>query len=94
MLFPHELENLIRNFGLDKRDFGVLRHSWGRMLGSAYGCTQPNGLRRVIIANSPADVSDWEEAAMHLVKNSQKIFNESSSSKPTTLTATAQKCKK
>lgn len=79
-LFIDELDNLVQTLSLHERGFDLIGHSWGGMLGSAYACTQPPGLRRVIIANSPADVGDWEKAARHLLKqlpeDVQKVIEE------------------
>ena len=66
-LFIDELNNLVDELGLRQRGFDILGHSWGGMLGSAYACSQPAGLRRVIITDAPADVRLWEEAARELV---------------------------
>ena len=66
-LFIDELNNLVDNLGLRERGFDILGHSWGGMLGSVYACSQPVGLRRVIISNAPAAVYLWEEAAKELV---------------------------
>ncbi|KAF2235584.1 proline-specific peptidase [Viridothelium virens] len=66
-LFSDELNNLIDHLDLRKRGFDLLGHSWGGMLCSAYACSQPTGLRRVIITDAPADVGLWEEAAKGLV---------------------------
>ncbi|KAL9067736.1 MAG: hypothetical protein Q9157_006709 [Trypethelium eluteriae] len=66
-LFSDELNNLIDHLDLRKRGFDLLGHSWGGMLGSAYACSQPTGLRRVIITDAPADLGLWEEAAKGLV---------------------------
>lgn len=67
-LFRDKLDNLVDALGLHQRGFDILGHSWGGMFGSAYATTQPLGLRRMIITNSPAEASLWEEAARSLVK--------------------------
>ena len=59
-LFRHELDNLIDHLGLRKGEgFDVLGHSWGGMLGSYYATLRPRGLRRLVIANSPASMELW-----------------------------------
>ena len=61
-LFRDELDNLIDGLGLRDTGFDILGQSWGGMLGSAYASYRPRGLRRLVIANSPADMGLWVEA--------------------------------
>ena len=58
-LFRRELDNLVDHLGLRSKGFDLLGHSWGGMLGSSYATFQPDGLRRLVIANSPASMMLW-----------------------------------
>ncbi|KJA23800.1 hypothetical protein HYPSUDRAFT_137293 [Hypholoma sublateritium FD-334 SS-4] len=56
-LFMDELDNLTKALGIDD-DFGLFGQSWGGMLAAHYAASRtPKGLRRLIIANSPASVA-------------------------------------
>ena len=67
-LFRKELDQVVDALGLRTGGFHVLGHSWGGMLGVAYAATQPVGLRRLIISNSPASMELWIEACSRLRK--------------------------
>jgi len=55
-LFMDELDNLLKHLGI-YGNFDLLGHSWGGMLAGHYAAARtPKGLRRLIIANSPASV--------------------------------------
>ncbi|KAL8993436.1 MAG: hypothetical protein Q9169_006353 [Polycauliona sp. 2 TL-2023] len=64
-LFLSELDNLLEFLGI-KNDYDILGHSWGGMLGALHAIGQPAGLKRLIIANSPADMGSWAAAADRL----------------------------
>lgn len=67
-LFMDELENLLEKLGIAD-DFDLLGQSWGGMLGAQFAADrQPKGLKHLIIANSPASMVLWEEAAAKLLK--------------------------
>lgn len=53
-LFIGELENLIAHINLTEYD--ILGSSWGGMMSSRFASRRPKGLRRFVIANSPADM--------------------------------------
>ncbi|KAI0202838.1 proline-specific peptidase [Astrocystis sublimbata] len=55
-LFTQELDNLVDHLKLRKDGFFVLGQSWGGMLGAIYATRHPEGLRKLIIASSPASV--------------------------------------
>ena len=59
-LFRDELTNLL-SF-LDVKSYDLLGHSWGGMLGAAFATYRPEGLRRLVISNSPASMELWIEA--------------------------------
>ena len=59
-LFRRELDNLIDHLDLRKGNgFDILGQSWGGCLGSSYAAERPEGLRRLVIANSPASMDLW-----------------------------------
>ena len=61
-LFMDELHNLLNHLGIHGQ-YDVLGHSWGGMLGARFATTHPKGLRRLVIADSPASMKLWVEAA-------------------------------
>lgn len=63
-LFLAELNNLVAHLGI--RDYALLGQSWGGMLGAEHAVRQPAGLKALIIANSPASMDLWCEAAHEL----------------------------
>ncbi|MGY2252359.1 proline iminopeptidase-family hydrolase [Pseudomonas reactans] len=63
-LFLAELNNLIAHLGI--RDYTLLGQSWGGILGAEHAVRQPAGLKALIIANSPASMALWSEAANEL----------------------------
>lgn len=63
-LFLAELDNLIEH--LEISDYALLGQSWGGMLGAEHAVRQPVGLKALIIANSPASMALWSEAADEL----------------------------
>lgn len=52
-IFFEQLRQLLSHLGIQKH-YDILGHSWGGMLGSAFASTRPDGLRRLILANSAA----------------------------------------
>ncbi|MCJ1482873.1 hypothetical protein MMC06_003039 [Schaereria dolodes] len=64
-LFSAELENLVAHLGI-QGNYDILGHSWGGMLGASYAITQPKGLRKLVISDSPASMALWMEAAQKL----------------------------
>jgi proline-specific peptidase len=52
-IFFEQLRQLLNHLGIEKR-YDILGSSWGGMLGSAFASTQPDGLRKLILANSAA----------------------------------------
>lgn len=65
-LFHHELDNLIDHFGLRDSGFDILGQSWGGMMGSSYAALRPKGLRRLVLANAPADIKLWKHGLENL----------------------------
>jgi len=55
-MFVQELDNLVNYFGLHNTGFDVYGQSWGGMLAARYASLQPKGLRKLVIANSPASI--------------------------------------
>jgi len=66
-LFCDELDNLVRHLGIQD-DFDILGHSWGGMLGARYAISQPKGLNKLIISDSPASMELFVQAANKLRK--------------------------
>jgi proline-specific peptidase len=59
-LYIAELENLLSLLGINN-GFDLLGHSWGGMLAQEFVVKrQPSGLRRLILADTPADMDQYE----------------------------------
>ncbi|KAF7348080.1 Proline iminopeptidase [Mycena sanguinolenta] len=56
-LFLDELANLLVHLGI--KEYDLLGHSWGGMLGARYAATQPAGLKHLVVASSPASMELW-----------------------------------
>ena len=63
-LFVEEIGAVRQALGLEK--LHILGQSWGGMLGMEYALTQPQGLESLIIANSPASMTQWVSEANRL----------------------------
>ncbi len=63
-LFVEEVGAVRRALGLDR--LHILGQSWGGMLGMEYALTQPAGLESLIVANSPASMTQWVSEANRL----------------------------
>ena len=61
-LFLDELDNLLSHLGIAD-SYDLLGQSWGGMLAAEHAVRRPAGLRRLVIANSPASMSDWRTEA-------------------------------
>ncbi|KAF9267098.1 proline-specific peptidase [Marasmius fiardii PR-910] len=64
-LFLRELDNVLSHLGI-KDDYDLLGHSWGGMLAACHAVRQPSGLKRLIIASSPASMELWVTAQNEL----------------------------
>ena len=64
-LFVKQLESLVSHFGLE--EYVVLGHSWGGMLASEFAVTKPNGLKRLVLSNSPPSAQLWGKSQVELV---------------------------
>ena len=64
-LFLGELDSLLTHLGIADR-YDLIGQSWGGMLAAEHAVLQPKGLRRLIIANSPASLVTWVEEANRL----------------------------
>ncbi|KAL8895805.1 MAG: hypothetical protein Q9207_007998, partial [Kuettlingeria erythrocarpa] len=64
-LFLSELDNLLTHLNIQE-NYNIIGQSWGGMLGACHAIRQPSGLKKLIIANSPADMGGWLEAANRL----------------------------
>lgn len=63
-LFIAELENLVAALKIES--FDLLGQSWGGMLAANYAVSQPKRLRKLVIADSPADMTTWLTVANQL----------------------------
>lgn len=61
-LFLDELDNLLDSLGIAD-DYHLLGQSWGGMLGAEHAIRQPEGLRSVVLSNSPASMALWASEA-------------------------------
>lgn len=63
--FKKELHNLIDHLGI-RSGYCLLGQSWGGMLGAEFSVDQPEGLKALVIANSPAAMHTWISEANRL----------------------------
>ena len=63
-LFVEEVGVLRQALGLER--VHILGQSWGCMLGMEYALTQPSGLASLVVADSPASMSQWVSGANRL----------------------------
>ncbi len=61
-LFLDELDNLLERLGVAE-GYHLLGQSWGGMLAAEHAVRRPEGLRSLVISNSPASMALWGEAA-------------------------------
>ncbi|HVA52875.1 MAG TPA: proline iminopeptidase-family hydrolase [Acidimicrobiales bacterium] len=61
-LFLDELDNLLDELGIAD-DYHLLGQSWGGMLGAEHAIRQPEGLRTIVLSNSPASMALWSSEA-------------------------------
>lgn len=66
-LFMAELDNVKAYLGIE--EFDLLGSSWGGMLAGQYAITQPKGIRKLVVSNSPSNMKVWVEAAGRLRKD-------------------------
>ena len=64
-LFKDELVDLTRHLGIAER-YAVVGQSWGGMLGMEHALDHPEGLRALVVADSPASIPLWVEEANRL----------------------------
>lgn len=64
-LFLEELDALLAHLGIKDR-YAFLGQSWGGMLGAEHAVLQPEGLKALIVANSPANMDTWVAEANRL----------------------------
>jgi proline-specific peptidase len=77
-LFLSELDNLLSFLQINQYD--LLGQSWGGMLAACHAIRLPKGLRRLVIADSPASMELWVQACdklrQGLPENVQKTLLE------------------
>ncbi|KAI0749647.1 proline-specific peptidase [Daedaleopsis nitida] len=67
-LFLDELVSLLEHFG-NQDAFHLVGHSWGGMMGAEFVLRRhPPGLRRLVIANSPASIALWRQSFAELLQ--------------------------
>ncbi|KAI0976247.1 proline iminopeptidase [Xylaria arbuscula] len=66
-LFLKELENLVTYLNLHELGFYIIGQSWGGMLGAAYASSQPEGLRKLILAGAPASIPLYAAGCRYLL---------------------------
>ncbi len=64
-LFLEELDALLKHLGIQDR-YALLGQSWGGMLSAEHAVLQPEGLKALVIANSPASMHTWVAEANRL----------------------------
>jgi L-proline amide hydrolase len=64
-LFLDELDSLVDTLGIANR-YHILGQSWGGMLAAEHATLRPNGLRGLVICDSPASIELWVSAAARL----------------------------
>lgn len=64
-LFLEELDTLLSHLGIASR-YAFLGQSWGGMLGAEHAVRRPEGLKALVIANSPANMHTWVAEANRL----------------------------
>ncbi|TXR49767.1 alpha/beta fold hydrolase [Phyllobacterium endophyticum] len=64
-LFLEELDALLHHLGIHHR-YALLGQSWGGMLSAEHAVRQPDGLKALVIANSPASMHTWVSEANRL----------------------------
>lgn len=73
-LFMDELENLLQKLGIAE-DFDLLGNSWGGMLAGHYAASRtPKGLKRLVLANSPASIELFEAGTNALLNQFPEPF--------------------
>ncbi|WP_319530155.1 proline iminopeptidase-family hydrolase [uncultured Cohaesibacter sp.] len=63
--FLGELDALLKHLGIQDR-YAYLGQSWGGMLGSEHAVRQPEGLKALVLANSPCNMQIWLKGAADL----------------------------
>jgi L-proline amide hydrolase len=66
-LFMEELVLLTKHLGIAD-DYAIVGQSWGGMLGMQFAITQPQGLKALVVADSPASMEVWVSEANKLRK--------------------------
>ena len=64
-LFLAEFDNLLGHLGIAQR-YHLLGQSWGGMLAAEHAVRRPKGLKALVIADSPASMELWLQAANEL----------------------------
>jgi L-proline amide hydrolase len=77
-IFFEQLRQLLSHLDIQKQ-YDILGSSWGGMLGSAFASTRPDGLRRLILANSAASkhhsIANRKKYRQQLPKEMQDVLD-------------------
>lgn len=73
-LFADELANLIDRLGIGS--YHILGQSWGGMLGICFAGRQPEGLKSLILADSPVSVPEWNAESRRLAEELPTPYRE------------------
>ncbi|KAJ7334827.1 proline iminopeptidase [Mycena albidolilacea] len=69
-LFVDELENRVKFFGLEKRGYYLLGHSWGEILAAEFEVRRhPSHLKGIVLSDLLADMSLWGKSNTDLTSN-------------------------
>ncbi len=74
-LFLEELDALLSHLGIASR-YAFLGQSWGGMLGAEHAVRQPEGLKALVIANSPANMHTWVAEANRLRRDLPQVVQD------------------
>jgi proline-specific peptidase len=67
-LFIHELNTVLSHFSLQKTGYYLLGQSWGGMLAGDFASSNPPGLKKLILADSPASSPLMEQGMQEMIK--------------------------
>ncbi len=72
--FVKELGEIVESLGL--KQYHLLGQSWGAAVVASFALTQPEGLKRIILADSYLSTPRWDEDADRLIKKLSKKTQE------------------
>lgn len=72
--FVNELKAVVSELGL--KSFHLFGQSWGGLLAIYYAAENPNGLKSLILANTPVDMPLWDAEAARLASEMTSPYKE------------------